>query len=199
MISSHTNIGKLIRVALRSKYNHAAISLDKDLTSLYSFARYNHNSPLAAGFVNERLSRYYHFGNPPIKIFKIKLNKKELKRVKRELKIFELNQNGYFYNLISAVLTPFRRRYPLKNSYTCIEFTVHMLGIIGKVKNETGHYNFKKLEEELESNFYYEGNLYDYTKKVDLDIGNYLEKKAKWDITKETSGAIKKVILAILS
>ncbi len=199
LLSSHTYIGRLIRTALKSKYNHAAISLDHDLKNMYSFARYNHNSPLVAGFVDEKLARYFHFGDPPIKIFKIKLTKREYKKVKREIRQFELNQKSYVYNFISAMIAPFKRRFFIKNSFTCIEFVVYILGRVNKVKNEADYYNFRKLDKELKNHVHYEGTLYDYVKRKDFDIGNYLEKKSKTEIFTGTFKEIQKLIIAILS
>ena len=51
-------IGKLIRFVTNYKYNHTSISFSENADVLYSFARYNKNSPFVGGFVEESPLRY---------------------------------------------------------------------------------------------------------------------------------------------
>ena len=48
-----TKIGMMIRTLTRSSFNHASISLTRDLSEMYSFARYRAHNPLVGGFIQE--------------------------------------------------------------------------------------------------------------------------------------------------
>ena len=41
-----TSTGKIVRKFLKEKYNHASISLDKNLIQMYSFCRFSISNPL---------------------------------------------------------------------------------------------------------------------------------------------------------
>ena len=56
--STPYKIGKTIRMLTGEKYNHVSISLDAELTQMYSFARRYYKTPFYGGFVKESLSRY---------------------------------------------------------------------------------------------------------------------------------------------
>ena len=51
---------QIIRLATKFKHNHVSISLNDDLVPLFSFARYNYNSPFHGGFVEESWLRYLY-------------------------------------------------------------------------------------------------------------------------------------------
>ncbi|HEY5588030.1 MAG TPA: hypothetical protein VIK86_03635, partial [Candidatus Paceibacterota bacterium] len=48
-----TSMGKIIRKFLKGKYNHASISLDENLSQMYSFCRLSVSNPLVGGIVRE--------------------------------------------------------------------------------------------------------------------------------------------------
>ena len=50
-----TFMSKVIKIFTRAKYCHVSISLDEELTQMYSFGRLNAYNPFIGGFVHESL------------------------------------------------------------------------------------------------------------------------------------------------
>ena len=57
LTKSDTLFSKAIYKITRAEYTHASISLDRELTMLYSFGRKYRYSMLPAGFVHEDINR----------------------------------------------------------------------------------------------------------------------------------------------
>ena len=72
---------QIIRLATKFKHNHVSISLNDDLVPLFSFARYNYNSPFHGGFVEESWLRYLYRDNDiSVSIYSISITKKTSSR-----------------------------------------------------------------------------------------------------------------------
>lgn len=127
-VSTNTIMGKGIRLFTRNKYSHVTITFDRDLRSMYSFARYHINSPIYGGFVVERPGRYLHGEQDVlVKICEIPLEQKEYERIRREIEYFQQNRKVMIYNTINAMLSLLGKRLNVKNMYTCLEFATYLL------------------------------------------------------------------------
>ncbi len=130
--STPYKLGTLIRKVTHEKYNHISISLDQELTSMYSFARRYYRTPFYGGFVQETLSRY-HVNDKSVKlqVCKIPVSDPVYERICKKLKDMVTNNNTYTYNYYSAVASLFKKRLPIDNAYTCVEFCVEILQLAG--------------------------------------------------------------------
>lgn len=155
-------IGKFIRMVTKYNYNHASLSFSENPDILYSFARYNKNSPFVGGFVEESPLRYIKDVNKKtiVKIFKIELEDTYYNSVKEYVELLKLNKDDYIYNLFSAMCYPFHREIKIKNAFICIEFILNILKIANVIPQDYKRkFSFKALSKELEKNKIYEGDI----------------------------------------
>lgn len=159
-----TKFGYLIRKVGELRYNHSAISLDENLHELYSFARTQHNSMFLTGIVLETVSRYTLKKETyvDVAIIKLPVTKEQYELAKKI--IYDLyGRDDYLYNLFSVLTYPITKGFATYQSYTCVEFVVHVLSQIGFEFNAPGYY-YKPddLLEIFQDYLYFEGNLLDY-------------------------------------
>lgn len=120
-------VGRLIRTVSKSKYNHISLSLNPQLTPLYSYSRYRKSPALHGGFTEESLLRY--LDDTPVKIAKLQLTEMkgdELDKYLMKLEKGDENMPAY-YNLLSIALYPLGVRAEIKGCYTCAEFALSIL------------------------------------------------------------------------
>ena len=125
-------MGKLIRAATREPYNHVSIAMERDLRTLYAFARRYYNTPFYGGFVNEVPARYHHKGRTArILLCRIPVTGEQWKGLQQRFAHMTDQAERYIYNHLSALMAPFHRRIRVKDAYTCAEFTVSVLRELG--------------------------------------------------------------------
>lgn len=132
-----TKFGKIIRKLGHTKYNHASIALDDDLSHIYAFARKKHNAPLLGGLVRESLDRFTlrRDVSVPVMVFKIPVTNRqhnEISNIVNEM----LDNKKYVYNLFSVFLHPFLKGFPVKHAYSCIEFVSYVLQYLGFLQDK---------------------------------------------------------------
>ncbi len=155
-------IGKLIRFVTNYKYNHTSISFSENADVLYSFARYNKNSPFVGGFLEESPLRYIKDTDKRtcVKVFKINLEDKYYNCVKSYIEDIKNNKSEYMYNLFSAMLYPLHKQVKIKNAYICIEFVINVLKIANVLPEDyKSKYSFSLLAKDLNEYKIYEGDI----------------------------------------
>lgn len=162
LMSTNTKMGSFIRTFTRYKYNHIAISFDKELNDMYSFARYKHASSLVGGFVKE--GKYRYIKNPPlIKVYEMPYSD----NIKNTINKMEKEKEKYIYNTYSAIAYVFGKNIKIKNSFTCFEFINQFL---------TENYKSIKEFDLKNNNHIFEGNLEEYT-TIEIIESDYFEKE----------------------
>ena len=175
-LTTPTKIGKAIRKFTKNKYSHVVLSFNEDLRTMYSFARYNVNSPLVAGFVEESALRYYYFKQKdiPVKICKIPLTPQKHTEVLDYISSVRNNSEQYVYNLFALAAASIHKKVQIEKSYTCLEF---VYSVLYSCKIETSidinsYYSIVDLENALSKYVVYEGNFLTLTSS--LNWGNDL-------------------------
>ena len=159
--TTNTHMGRLIRFSTRNKFNHVSFSIDPNLNTMYSFARYKINSPIRGGFVTEKPERYLYNGEQiNIKICSLALGDEEYERILKELDYFEKHKDQMTYNTFNAILSVFNKKLIMKNAYTCLEFVAYLLNIHEIM-------TIGELEDRLKNNIVYHGNMQKTTTKMD--------------------------------
>lgn len=167
-------VGKIIRMVTGEKYNHASIALDKNLTQMYSFARRYHETPLYSGFVKESSVRYCKNGTrASVIVYKLEVSEARYNAVAERLEAMYQNREQYLYNHLSAMIVPFHKNIPLKDAYTCVEFCVEILRMLGIRVKPGKYYAIKDLMEILRPYAFYSGPM-PCSRKKDPE---YLKKK----------------------
>lgn len=126
---TNTGMGRLIRAFTRGTYNHVSLTLDPELQSFVSFARYVRKVPLAGGFVEEPAERFLCQAGPlPVRVFRMELDPQ------RERELFSLFRQagdpdtGLIYDTLGALLTTWKIRCHIRGAYTCLGFASAVLG-----------------------------------------------------------------------
>ena len=124
-----TVISRLIKFIKNDEYTHAAISLDKELNSMYGFGRkYTHN-PFIGVFRKEELNKgvYKSHKNLPGKIIEIEVNKEQYEDAKDLLNEFINNSHKYKYNYRGLIDGILNKEACYENRFLCSEFVYHIL------------------------------------------------------------------------
>lgn len=196
MISqTHSKFAYCIRKLGRTKYNHAAISLDAELNELYAFARPQHNAVLLAKLIHENVYRYTlgKFSCVNVVIFKIDVTEDQYDRVSHIVSRIH-NDHEYIYNMLSVLTFPLSGGFKTYKAFSCIEFVMYILKGLG-YKLDKPFYSYKpdELVELLGDNICFEGNLLDYKNADGISYDYYAPMTYK--IFCESASVLKKTFL----
>lgn len=126
--ATQTGMGRLIRVATRSQYNHVSFSFEPDIHSMYSFARYYHAIPLYGGFVLESILRYRSCSHPAqVKICRLSVEDSSFLSLQTFLDRLWTERETYLYNTPAAVASLLHRQPTIPKTYTCATFVYELL------------------------------------------------------------------------
>ena len=133
--STPYRMGRWIRLVTGEPYNHVSISTQADLATLYSFARRYYRTPFYGGFVAEHPSRYHHGGrSAAICLYRLPLTPAQWQQLQKLLASMGRDQEKYLYNHLSALAAPLHRKFPIRDAFTCAEFTVAILSALGDTR-----------------------------------------------------------------
>ncbi len=138
LTKTDTVLSRAIGLVTRDPYTHAAISLDKELTELYSFGRKTKRNPLNAGFVKEKIigSIYEENLECNCALFETMITEEQYKKLQRELKRMRRTQGMYRYNLLGFVNFFIESEIKRSNKFFCSEFVSEMLRRIDVLPDE---------------------------------------------------------------
>lgn len=126
---TNSTVSKLIGLFTKDEYTHAAISLDKDLNNMYSFARKYTFNPFIGRFKHEDLNEgLYKFSkNLPGAIIEIEVSKEQYEKAAKLVNDFIKNSNKYKYNYIGLIHNLLNKEVCYENRFLCSEFVYHIL------------------------------------------------------------------------
>ena len=136
IVLTHTGtiLSNIIKLVKHTKYNHASISLDKELNLLYSFGRLNPYLTLPGGFIKEgiRIGTFKRFKNTKCKILKLEVTEMQYKLMLDKINYIVEHKKEYGFNIIGFLLAGINVRRCCSNKYYCSEFVKYILDF-GKV------------------------------------------------------------------
>ena len=120
---------RAIRLATGAEFNHASISMDKELTRMYSFARRHPYNPFWCGFVNECPTKgtFKRFPKTKAVVFEVDVTEETYQSISDQIDRMMSEQNKYHYNYIGLVFAWMHVARKKKNCYYCSEFVGEML------------------------------------------------------------------------
>lgn len=157
---------KLIKLYTKKSYNHASITFDSKLFEVYSFGRKNVRNSLYWRIRKER----YHgslFNQAKCAIYSFEVTEDQYDRMKQYIRNMEVQKEEYRYNLLGLLGFIMNRPIKRKNAFFCSQF-------VASVLKEGTTIDFEKplpliaphdLQEILNLQLVYEGELKDYTNK----------------------------------
>lgn len=165
---------KIIRKFTGGRYAHASLSLDENLTRMYSFARLHKYLPLPGGFIREYVGKgvFGRFPNTEICIIKISTDSESYKKVESFVNLMYADRKLYKYNLSGVIFAAFNKQLSRKYKYYCSEFVRAALvknnvvsdSSLPKVTKPMDYYN------KFSSNIVYIGKISEYTTKNSITV-----------------------------
>lgn len=144
---TNTAMGKIIRKYTGAYFNHVSLTLDDNLRSFVSFARYRQDVPLVGGYIQEPAERFLSIpGDLPVRIFRLELEPERETELARLFARAGDPNTGLIYDSLSALIS----RWHLPGSYTCLGFASRLLG--------KPFYSLQQLEAYLEPYEHFRGN-----------------------------------------
>lgn len=121
-------MGKFIRLFTRAKFNHVSFSFDRELSDAYTFARRYIDTPFYGGLIKDSPERYF-YGNEAAEIAVCRLEVGNGVYAKMHTVCTDMykQREEYIYNFFSALGYIFKRGFPVKKAFTCVEFVSYLL------------------------------------------------------------------------
>ena len=118
---STTICSRIVYMATRSEFTHAAISLDRNFDKLYTFGRKYKRLMLPAGFVRESVYDGLLGDSDDMRcaVYEIKISDISYKRLTKFLSHMEKNKEKYRYSILGLPMCKFNRKYERKGYFFC--------------------------------------------------------------------------------
>lgn len=124
-----TFFSRAIHAATGDPYTHASLSLDGDLSHMYSFARRWRRMPCFGGFVRERVDGgiYGDHPNAPCALYEIRVPEEAYKRLSAYMDSLYAERFRWHYNYLGAAANFFGKSHRGKRRCFCSEFVAQAL------------------------------------------------------------------------
>jgi hypothetical protein len=159
-------VGKIIRKVLKGKYNHASISLNENLSQMYSFSRLAVSNPLVGGIIRESVFTLTLDlkGDLPINIYRIPVTPSQYEQISKFIYDTYNDDEIYYYNILQAIGLISNKKHVMYKTYICTEFVMEALrhGGINLTKIEPYAITPTGICQIMAGFIYYSGNLSEY-------------------------------------
>lgn len=125
---SGTFLGRIIKVYTRGEFSHVSISLDDNLSEMYSFGRLKPYNPFIGGFVKESADygTFKRFKNTFVEIYSLELTEIQYETIKKCIEEIKNSKVTYKFNIIGLLATAFNIKYREEKSFYCAEFLKYL-------------------------------------------------------------------------
>ena len=163
LTQTNTIISKTLKALSKKTYNHISISLEDDLSTMFSFGRKITWFPLVGGFVKEDVNKGVFKMHPETKckIYKLEVTDDDYSLIVMRLNKFLAEPNSFKYSFLNVFLMYFNIPLQREYYYVCSSFVSYLLNGIIPLEKEISlvtpdDYN------SFELNAIYEGKLHDF-------------------------------------
>ena len=124
-----TILSKIIKLYTRKDYSHVSISLDKDLTQMYSFGRVHPYIPFWGGFIKESpdTGTFKRFKNTKTIIYSMEVSDKDYKKIKEVIEDMFSKRKNYHFNVMGLITVMGHYHLKRENFFYCAEFVKYVL------------------------------------------------------------------------
>lgn len=133
IILTHTGtiLSQIIKKYTKDEFSHISISLNKELTEMYSFGRLHPYNPVWGGFVHEYINKgtYRRFFKTRAKVYELEVTNEQYEKVKENIcKIKSENENKkYKFNITGLFAVGFHKTIKREHSFYCAEFVKYVM------------------------------------------------------------------------
>lgn len=137
LTATGTFYARAIRLYTKKQYTHSSISLDEELSNMYSMCRKYARNPFLGEFKKEEINKgvFSFYPNCPSVVIKITVDETQYTQMNSILKDF--NRKQVKYNLMGIFFRLFNKEYQARDKFFCSEMIAYLL-------KETNVYKFDK-------------------------------------------------------
>lgn len=119
-----TILSRILKVITGAEYNHSSISLEEDLSYMYSFGRIFPYNPFIGGFVKEgkAIGTFKRFHNTDATVLSVTISDDKYNDMKLYLAEMYKRKGNYHYNYKALFLAIFGITFRKEKCYYCSEF-----------------------------------------------------------------------------
>ncbi|MBD5111172.1 MAG: hypothetical protein HDT42_01350 [Ruminococcaceae bacterium] len=124
-----TILCKMLRLFTHEEYNHASLSLDGELNSMFSFGRIYPYIPWLGGFVEEspHFGTMKRFSETEVRVLTVSVSDEVYDKLNNELHQMLSDKCSYHYDVFGLICAAFNKVYRRKNYYYCSAFVRDVL------------------------------------------------------------------------
>lgn len=124
-----TILSKIVKIYTKKEYSHVSISLDSDLTQMYSFGRLNPYNPFVGGFVHEAIDSgtFKRFKKTKTKIYSLEIEEEKYEKLENIIKNIQQRKKLYKFNLIGLMAVTLNVKIKRERCFYCAEFVKYVL------------------------------------------------------------------------
>lgn len=129
-----TLLSRILKYITGAEYNHASISLSRDLDKMYSFGRRHPYNPFWGGFVIEspHTGTFKRFSDTKALILSVAITEEQYAELEKQVSAMWSQRKKYRYNFAGLCLAYFHVEWKRTNYFYCSEFVGEIL-IKGRV------------------------------------------------------------------
>lgn len=148
LTKSTTICSRVVHLATRSEYTHAAISLDKSFEQLYTFSRRYKRLLLPAGFVVESAYEGLLGDSDDMNcaVYEVEITDEAYEKLIRMFRHMDYHKKKYRYNILGLPMCFFNRTFERKGYYFCSQFVYDALTRSGAVKRNSEPSLFRPMD-----------------------------------------------------
>lgn len=124
-----TWVSKLIRLFTGAEFNHASLSLTRDLKLMYSFGRLRPYNPIVAGFISETPNEgtFKRFPDTTAVVLRAEVSAEIYNNIKKLIDFMMSDPRKYHFNYLGLGFAAVKKPRKKKNCYYCSEFVSEVL------------------------------------------------------------------------
>ena len=119
-----TMFSRALKFFTRAEYNHASISLNPTLETMYSFGRLNPYNPFIGGFVEEgkNIGTFKRFYKTTAMVLEFKVSEEKYNAIKYFIEYFKSHKCDFHYNYLGVLCACFKKHHTSSKRFYCSEF-----------------------------------------------------------------------------
>ncbi len=124
-----TLLSRILKYITGAEYNHASISLSRDLDKMYSFGRRHPYNPFWGGFVIEspHAGTFKRFSDTKVLILSVEITEEQYAELEKRITAMWSQRKKYRYNFAGLCLAYFHVEWKRTNYFYCSEFVGEIL------------------------------------------------------------------------
>ena len=131
IILTHTGtiVSRIIKCYTGHEFSHVSISLDEELTKMYSFGRLNPYNTFIGGFVNEKIDSgtFKRFKKTKAAVYSLVVTDEQYEKMEQAVLKVQEEKDKYTFNILGLVYAAFNKKRDKEYCFYCAEFVKYVL------------------------------------------------------------------------